>query len=190
MEINTKIETPIDGNEPDYFGRLWDESWIYIKTIVDVVREPVLILDKKLCVMAANGSFYRSFQVEKDETKGKKVYDLGNGQWDIPALRTLLEEILPHNTFFNGFEVTHIFPTIGRKVMMLSARQIHYQKDPKSDRIPPIIMLAFEDVTEMMSVADSLTDQMKLFQTSVHERTTKLESQVALLENEIKKMKG
>jgi two-component system CheB/CheR fusion protein len=71
-------------------GRLWEKSWTYIKTVVDVVREPVLILDKDLRVMAANESFYRIFQVEAKDTEGHVVYGLGNGQWDIPALRKLL----------------------------------------------------------------------------------------------------
>ncbi len=169
----------------EFFGKMWNESWIYIKTVVDVVREPVLILDKNLCVIAANEPFYRIFQVDKKETEGKVIYKLGDGQWDIPALRKLLEEILPHNTFFNGFEVTHDFPSIGRKIMLLNARQIHYQKDIKSKLLPPIILLAFEDITDMMSVADSLAGQIQSFKTSLNERTQKLESQVARLEKKL-----
>src|SRR5689334_3748764 len=88
----------------DFFNNLWDESWTYIKTVVDIVREPVLILDKDLHVMVANDSFYRIFQVEAKDTQHKLVYDLGDGQWNIPALRKLLDEILPKNTFFKGFE--------------------------------------------------------------------------------------
>ena len=147
-------------NDKDFFARLSDESWIYIKTIVDVVREPVLILDKNLCVMAANAPFYKTFQVDKNDTEGKVVYKLGNGQWDIPALRELLEKILPDDTFFNGFEVTHIFPSIGRKVMLLNARQIHCQNDLESKYIAPIILLAFEDVTDMMHIAELLSQKV------------------------------
>ena len=140
----------------DYIGRLWEESWTYIKTVVDVVREPVLILDKDLRVMAANESFYRTFQVEPKDTEGKIVYELGNGQWNIPALRKLLEDILPKNTFFKGFDVAHEFPFIGRKVMILNARQIHPKEDATKGLFPPIILLAIEDVTEMMVVAETL----------------------------------
>lgn len=165
----------------DFFMRSWDQSWTYIKTVVDVVHEPVLILDKHFCVMAANDPFYHTFQVDKRETEGKLVYKLGNGQWNIPALRELLEEILPNNTFFNGFEVTHIFPSIGRKVMMLNARQIHYQKDGVTQTLPPIILLAIEDVTEMMTVAESLAKTIHAFETTYNERTQKLEAQVAAL---------
>jgi PAS domain-containing protein len=173
----------------DFFGKLWDESWVYIQTIVDVVHEPVLILDKDFRVMAANDPFYRTFQVEKKETEGTVVYKLGNGQWDIPALRDLLENILPDNTFFNGFEVNHVFPAIGRKVMLLNARQIHYQKDSESRHFPPIILLAIEDVTEIMDVAESLAGRVQEFETSYNNRTEKLELQVARLENVIKKFK-
>src|SRR3989338_5083713 len=91
----------------DFFERLWEESWTYIKTVVDVVRGPILILDKELRVVAANESFYQTFQVDPKETEGKIVYELGDGQWDIASLRKLLEDILPQDTFFKGYEVAH-----------------------------------------------------------------------------------
>ncbi len=172
-----KPSTPDD----DFFGRLWDESWIYIKTIVDVVHEPVLILNDKLCVMAANDPFYRMFQVDSKNTEDKLVYKLGNGQWNIPALRELLEEILPNNTFFNGFQVTHAFPIIGNKVMMLNAREIHFQNNKKTNHIPRISLLAIEDVTDMMAVADSLANHVREFEAIYSARTEELEKKVALL---------
>jgi len=137
----------------------WEESWTYIKTVVDVVREPVLILDKDFRVLAANEHFYYTFQAEPKDTENKIVYELGNGQWNIPALKKLLEDILPKNTFFKGFEVTHEFPSIGRKIMILNARQIHF-----TEGVTPrhIILLAIEDVTEMMVVADTLADHAAL----------------------------
>lgn len=171
----------------DFFERLWEESWTYIKTVVDVMREPVLILDKKFCVMAANEAFYRMFQVEARDTEKKKVYDLGNGQWDIPLLRKLLEEILPKNTFFKGFEVTHEFPFIGKKVMILNARQIHFKEDTAFE---PIIMLAMEDITEMMSVAEKLADHTHLFEKTMTDRTTKLETLVKELEKDMSDLKN
>ncbi len=145
-------------NSNNFFTQLWEESWTYIKTVVDVVREPVLILDKKLCVLAANESFYRTFQVESSDTEGTLVYKLGNGQWDIPDLRRLLEDILPKNTFFKGFRVTHEFPSIGRKIMILNARQIHYGGLRPSNEIPSIIMLAMEDITEVMDIAETIAN--------------------------------
>ena len=82
----------------DFINRLGEESWTYIKTVVDIVREPVLILDQNLRVMAANEPFYKIFQAEQKDTEKKVVYELGNGQWNIPSLRKLLEDILPKNT--------------------------------------------------------------------------------------------
>jgi PAS domain-containing protein len=173
----------------DFFERLWEKSWTYIKTVVDVVREPILILDKNFRVMAANESFYRIFQVESKDTEGKVVYELGNGQWDIPALRKLLEDILPKNTFFKGFEVAHDFPSIGRKVMILNARQIHFKGDTASEAFPPIILLAIEDVTEMMGVAEMLAHHTNQFQEKMSERTERLEIYIGKLEREINELK-
>jgi hypothetical protein len=130
----------------NFFGHLWEESFTYIKTVVDVVREPILILDQHFKVLAANESFYKTFLVELKETEGKIVYELGNGQWNIPSLRKLLEDILPQNTFFKGFEVVHDFPFIGQKVMILNARQIFFTPNESKESFPPIILLAIEDV--------------------------------------------
>lgn len=140
-----------------FIERLGEDGWTYIKTVVDIMHEPVLILDKDLCVMAANEPFYTLFKVNAKDTEGTVVYKLGNGQWNIPELKKLLEEILPKNTFFKGFEVDHVFPTIGRKIMLLNARQIFCKEDPALEPCPPIILLAMEDMTEMMNVADALT---------------------------------
>ncbi len=167
--------------------RMWDKSWTYIKTVVDVVREPVLILDKDLRVMTANESFYRAFQVEPKDTERKIVYELGNGQWDIPALRKLLEDILPKNTFFRGFEVEHEFPFIGHKVMILNARQIHAEEDTDSGSglFPPIILLAIEDITEMMAVAGTVAKHANHLTNKFTEKTQILETQIKKLEKEI-----
>jgi len=176
----------------DFFDRLWEESWTYIKTVVDIVREPVLVLDKDLRVMVANDSFYRTFQVEKQDTENKVVYELGDGQWDIPALRQLLEDILPKNTFFKGFEVIHEFPAIGRKVMILNARQVHSraaEDGASSELFPAIILLAMEDVTEMMVVAETLAGHANQSEANFAERTGKLEAHIGRLEGEINELK-
>lgn len=173
----------------DYAEMLWAESWTYIKTVVDTVREPFLVLDKDLCVMAANESFYRTFQVDEKDTTKKLVYELGNRQWDIPSLRKLLEDILPKNTFFKGFEVAHDFPLIGRKVMILNARRI-YREGPGSGNFPPIILLAMEDVTEMMGVAEMLARHTTEFEFQMAERTAKLEVHIKELENKIGVLSG
>ena len=168
---------------------LWEKSWTYIKTVVDVVREPVLILDQHLRVMTANDSFYRTFQVEKNDTENKIVYQLGNGQWDIPALKKLLEDILPKNTFFKGFEVVHEFPFIGRKVMILNAREIHFKEDTTLETFPPIILLAIEDVTEVMLVAERLADHANHVEAKLTELAEKQEIYIAKLKKEINDLK-
>lgn len=173
----------------DYIKNLWQESWAYVRTIVDVVRDPVVILDKDLHVRAANESFYRTFQVEAKDTEGKSIYALGNGQWDIPALRKLLEDILPKNTFFKGFEVTHQFPFIGRKVMILNARQIRFKEDTASTLFPPIILLAMEDVTEIMVVAETLASHANHMESRFSEKTLKLETLIRKLEKEVVSLK-
>ena len=179
----------METNKNDFLERLWEESWTYIKTVVDIVREPILILDKDLRVMAANESFYRMFQVEASDTEKRIVYELGNGQWDIPALRKLLEDILPKNTFFKGFEVSHDFPVIGRKVMILNARQIHRKEEGNSKIFPPIILLAMEDVTEMFLIAENVATHTNQIESTIMERTQKLEMHIGKLESEINKLK-
>lgn len=141
---------------------LWKVAWTYIRTVVDTVREPFLILDGNLRVMSGNKSFYTIFQVNETETEGKLVYDLGNGQWNIPKLRILLEDILPKNTFFENFEVEHDFPEIGHKIMILNARRIHTTLEERQ-----ILLLAMEDVTkqrqleqEQQEYTQKLTDEV------------------------------
>jgi PAS domain S-box-containing protein len=112
-------------------------------SIVDTVREPMLVLSADLRVRRANRSFYRTFKVTPEETVDRLVYDLGNQQWDIPWLRKLLEEVLPQDTAFDDFEVEHVFPAIGRKFMLLNARRI-CGKDNQTE----FILLAIEDTTE------------------------------------------
>jgi len=169
--------------------QLWEKSWTYIKTVVDVVREPILILDENLRVMTTNESFYRTFQVEHRDTEGRIIYELGNGQWNIPALRKLLEDILPKNTFFKGFEVAHDFPFIGKKVMILNARQIHFKEDTALEIFPSIIMLAMEDVTEIMAVAGTLAGHANYLESRFVDRAHKLETHIGKLEKEIKALK-
>src|SRR3984885_5657874 len=114
----------------------------YAQDIVDTVREPLLMLDTTLRVRSANRAFYQTFQVSSEETENQLIYELGNGQWDIPALRNLLEDIIPTSSVFNDFELEHTFPIIGRRVMLLNARKLR----PGSHT--EFLVLAMEDVTE------------------------------------------
>ncbi len=188
METKNSADKNVETPETGFLDTVWEESWTYIKTVVDIVRDPILILNKDLRVMAANESFYRTFQVEQKNTEGEVVYELGNGQWDIPDLRKLLEDILPKNTFFKGFEVTHEFPTIGRKIMILNARQIH-PKEKVSEIFPPIILLSIEDVTDMMAVAETLANHASSLETKLAEQTDKLKADIEKLEKEVDELK-
>jgi diguanylate cyclase (GGDEF)-like protein/PAS domain S-box-containing protein len=114
----------------------------YAEDIVETVREPLVVLNSELNILTANHSFYNTFKVTADETIGNFIYDLGNRQWDIPKLRVLFEEIILNHIVFNGYEVEHEFPGIGRKVMLLNARQIYREKIGSH-----IILLAMEDIT-------------------------------------------
>ena len=129
--------------------------------IVETIREPLLVLDRDLRVVTVSRSFYEFFKVKPEETMGQFIYDLGDKQWDISKLRELLETILPLQTAFDNYEVEHDFVTIGRRTLLLNARQI--ERKVGKERI---ILLAIEDITErkkyeekiqQMAFYDSLT---------------------------------
>jgi len=122
----------------------------YAQNIVDTVREPLLILDATLRVRSANRAFYQTFHVSPAETEGRLIYELGNGQWDIPDLRTLLEDIVPKSSVFDDFELDHTFPVIGRRVMLLNARKL------QAGRHGELLVLAMEDVTARKRAEESL----------------------------------
>lgn len=113
------------------------------QSIVDTVREPVVVLDKELRVIAASRSFYSAFNVSPKETQGKLLYVLGDGQWDIPTLRALLERIIPERGLMENYEVEHEFPGLGRRTMYLNARQVFYEEGAETT-----VLLGMEDVTE------------------------------------------
>lgn len=113
------------------------------QAIVNTIPEPFLVLDDKIRVLAASRSFYEKFKVDPEQTRGHLLYSLGDGQWDIPALRILLETIIPEKTAMDGFEVEHDFPNLGRRTMLLNARKVLYDDSSLST-----ILLAFSDVTD------------------------------------------
>ena len=123
----------------------------FAEAIVETVREPLLVLDQDLHVMMANESFLRTFRASKVETEGHLLYELGNGQWDIAELRRLLEDIVPQHTEFRDFEVTHDFPAIGRRTMLLNARKL-YQPGVDSE----LFLLAMEDTTARKQAEQAL----------------------------------
>jgi len=121
------------------------DALTFAESIIDMVREPLVVLDDSLRVVSASREFYRTFRVTSEETEGRLLYELGNHQWDIPHLRTLLEEILPWESTFRDFEVEHVFERIGRRVMLLNARKL-YREENGSHRI----LLVIEDATERL----------------------------------------
>ncbi len=129
----------------------FEKAQEYTESIVETIREPLIVLTPDLKVISANRSFYETFQVAPEETEGRFIFDVDNHQWDIPALRELLEEIIPQNTHFNNFEVDHAFPRIGRKKVLLNARRI-YREGKGTDRI----LLAFEDITDQKQTEEAL----------------------------------
>ncbi len=127
----------------DVAAEALQEARSYAESIVDTVREPLLVVDERACVLSANESFYRTFRVTKETTQGRSLYELGHGEWDIPRLRTLMGKILPQQHVLNDFEVTHTFESIGTRTMLLNARVLHRGHDR-----PDLILLAIEDVTQ------------------------------------------
>jgi hypothetical protein len=153
----------------------------YMSTLVDVARESFLILSPELKVISANPIFYQVFQVTRGQTENKFVYELGNGQWNIPELRKLLEEILPGKKIVKDFEVKHTFETVGVKTMLLNAKQIDSVK---------LIILAIEDITIRKELEEKLAEYTKLLECKVAERTGELANRVKELEVINKSMVG
>src|SRR6185369_9418449 len=105
----------------------FDDSRTLAQAIVDTIREPLLVLDRDLRVVAASRSFFQTFKMNRQDVQGRPVYALGNGQWDIPELRILLERILPQHSVMDDYEVETVFSTIGRRNMVLNARTVFYE---------------------------------------------------------------
>ncbi len=153
----------------------------YMKTLVEVSRESFLILDQDLKVIFANPVFYQAFRVKPAQTEGVSLYGLGNGQWNIPELQTLLEDILPSKKVVKDYEVTHVFESIGKKTMLLNARQIDNVR---------LIILAIEDITDKEELKNKLAEYTKELEVKVIEQTKKLAERVKELENINKSMVG
>jgi PAS domain S-box-containing protein len=140
------------------------EALEYSESIISTIREPLVVLDSNLRIISVNRSFYREFLVTQEETEGKLIYEVANGQWNIPKLRELLENILPKNTSFENYEVDHEFPNLGRRIMILNARRIH--DGGKTDKI----LLAIEDITKRKLMEKEMTSSelryRRLFETA------------------------
>jgi chemotaxis protein methyltransferase CheR len=136
-----------------------EDAQTLAQAIVDTIHEPLLVLDSAFSVLAASRSFYETFKVDPEQTMGCLLYALGDGQWDIPALRLLLETIIPEHVAMNGFEVDHDFPGVGRRIMLLNARKVLYATSSNST-----ILLAFTDITARRAIErekESLLDRTR-----------------------------
>ena len=130
---------------------LLNESYDYSEAVISTIHNSMIVLDKTLRVKSANKTFYKNFKVNEEETEGVLLYDLGNKQWNIPRLRELLEDILPKNSHFYDFEITHTFPLIGERIMQLNANRIIQKANHEE-----LILLAIADVTEVRMKAIEL----------------------------------
>ena len=147
----------------------------YMKTLVEVARESFLILDSDLRVVEANPTFYQQFQVSPKQTENVLLYELGNGQWNIPVLKNLLEDILPQKNVVKDYEVTHTFQKIGEKTILLNAREIDIDSTH-------MIILAMEDITVRKELEQKLADYTVVLELKVVERTKEIADKIKDLE--------
>jgi PAS domain S-box-containing protein len=137
-----------------------------VETVMRAARDPLIVLRADLRVHTANDAFYKTFKVTPEVTEGRLIYDLGNRQWDIPRLRRLLEEIIPHDNLFNEYEVAHEFQTIGQRTMLLNARRLDNHEGG-----PERILLGIEDVTERLEALAAMREAEALRESEGRFRT-------------------
>ena len=116
------------------------ETMTHFQEIVDTIRVPLIVLDGDIRVRTINEAFSEMFVENGEKVVGRVLYELGNGDWDIPALRELLENVLPNSSVFNNFEVENDFPKVGHKSFLLNARRLKNAADSSNS-----ILLAFEE---------------------------------------------
>ncbi|MEJ5995078.1 PAS domain-containing protein [Pedobacter sp. Du54] len=154
--------------------KMYRESQEFLSSIVETIRESLLVMDKDYKVLSANTHFLNTFKVSINETKGKLLYELGNGQWDIPELKRMMEEILPTNNPVLDYEVEHDFPHIGKKLMLLNAHRIELEGAYKD-----WILLAIEDITERKAIQQRKDDFLSI---ASHELKTPLTTIVGYMQ--------
>ncbi len=146
------VHTVSDITERKKAQQVIEEARACAENIVETIREPLIVLDADLRVLSASRSFYQTFKVNPEETKGQFIYDLGNRQWDIPKLRHLLEEILPRSNTFDDYEIEHNFETIGPKIMLFNARRLATMQ---------MILITIEDITEHKKAQEEIKEAAK-----------------------------
>jgi two-component sensor histidine kinase len=123
--------------------RLLRSGHVQALGVVDTISQPIVVLDKRFCVITANNAFIKTFEVERDEVLGESFFDLGDRQWDVADLRQLVAGVIPKAAAVIGFEVTHEFPAIGKRTFLVDARRLAHPDDNS-----PHILVLFDDVTE------------------------------------------
>lgn len=156
------------------------ELYAYSQAIVETIREPLVVLDKELRVKSANKAFYEKFHVNREDTEGKHIYELGNSQWDIPELRLLLEKILKKNFFVNDYKVTHDFPLIGKKTMALNARRVILEGHKTH-----LILLAIEDITYQQEIQKIKDDFISLVSHELKTPLASIKAYIQVLEKKL-----
>ena len=160
--------------------RTLEDGHTLAQAIVDTIREPLLVLDKDLRVVAASRSFFLTFKMNRQDVQSRPVYALGNGEWDIPELRLLLDRILPQHTVMEDYEVELVFSAIGRRTMMLNARTVFYEGQGQA-----LILLSIEDVTQRRThehrLAQLLADKETLLQEMQHRVANSLQIIASIL---------
>ncbi|CAM4372296.1 PAS domain S-box-containing protein [Pedobacter westerhofensis] len=154
--------------------KMYQESQDFMTSIVETLRESLLVIDHDFTILSANAHFLNTFKVSINETKGRLLYDLGNGQWNIPELKRMMEDILPTNNPVLDYEVEHEFPHIGKKLMLLNAHRVELEGQYKN-----WILLAIEDITERRAVQQRKDDFLSI---ASHELKTPLTTVVGYLQ--------
>ncbi len=122
------------------------DGHLLTRAIIDTIREPLIILDSELRIIVASRAFYEKFSLNSENTRDKMFYDLGKGEWNIPALRTLLEKVIPEHTTVEGYEVTHDFASLGHRTLLINARAIRYENGRKK------MLLSILDITDQRAL--------------------------------------
>jgi two-component sensor histidine kinase len=153
-----------------------DDGRLLAQAIVDTIREPLLVLDQDLRVVTANRAFYQAFRMKLQDVHGRPVYGLGDGQWDIPELRLLLEGVAPQHAAMEAYEVERDFPVIGRRSMLLNAREVFFKKSSRK-----LILLAIEDVTDRRAAEREIANLLQQKETLLQEMQHRIANSLQII---------